>query len=220
MLALHVEGTAGVDLVESRYAIAGDYSADGGGSTLYSVLFAENVGELLQYPELPAGCESVALVCVLESMGFSLEKTDIVDSYLAIDPTYTARSEYYYGDPFSGGTAFPPAIVAAANRYLVDQGSGYRAIDVSGSTFDGLEKYLDAGYPLLVWTTMYMEEPAFSGDVFDGYAWYFNEHCVVVYGADADTVYVSDPLEGLVERDRETFESIYSACGSMAVVIC
>ena len=38
-----------------------------------------DVEELLQYPELPTGCESVALTAVLRYHGFDLEKTSLRD---------------------------------------------------------------------------------------------------------------------------------------------
>ena len=37
---------------------------------------------ILQNPELPTGCESVALTMVLKYLGFDLEKTTIADDYL------------------------------------------------------------------------------------------------------------------------------------------
>ena len=37
---------------------------------------------ILQNPELPTGCESVALTMVLKYLGFDFEKTTIADDYL------------------------------------------------------------------------------------------------------------------------------------------
>lgn len=183
-------------------------------------LSAASVGELLQMPALPAGCESVALTCVLRSMGFDLGLTDIVDGYLDIDPT---RSDYvtgFGGDPRTGGGALPPAMVTAANRYLAAQGEqGIEARDVTGTSFDGLLAQVSEGRPVLVWTTMYMADPAFTGYERDGWRWYSNEHCVVLYGVDGEDVLVSDPLEGLVRRDAAQFQRLYEACGSMAMAL-
>ena len=68
---------------------------------------------------------------------------------------------------------------------------------------------------------MLLDEPWFSyfqdDDTKD--AWCDNEHCVVLYGVDGDSVLVSDPLEGLVEGDAEAFAQIYEACGSRAVLV-
>ena len=73
--------------------------------------------------------------------------------------------------------------------------------------------------PVILWTTMYQEEPSFSGQEIGPYEWYTNEHCVVVYGSEGDEVLVSDPLDGLVKRDRAYFSALFETCGSMAVVI-
>lgn len=183
---------------------------------------AAQIEELLQYPELPAGCESVALACVLRSMGFDASGTEIVDEYLAIDPTCTDFVTSFAGDPYWGGGTLPPAIVDAANAYLAAQGdaaSGLAARDLTGLSYENLLVIVGKGYPVLVWTTMYGEEPAFTGEVVDGWSWYFNEHCVVLYGIEGSEVLVSDPLEGLVKRDTSEFGYLYEACGSMAVAI-
>ena len=176
------------------------------------------VQELLQYPELPAGCESVALTCVLNAMGYDVAATEIVESYLSIDPTYSDPNSFL-GDPYTGGYAFPSAIIATANAYLADVGSSAYARDASGSTFDELLQTVEAGTPVLVWSTMYFTEPTFTGSSVGPYLTYYNEHCVVLYGFTEDVVYVSDPLEGLVERDRAEFQRLYEACGALAVVI-
>ena len=46
---------------------------------------------ILQEPELPTGCESVALTMALEYLGFELEKTTIADQYLIRSATNFAE---------------------------------------------------------------------------------------------------------------------------------
>lgn len=181
--------------------------------------YTSNVEALLQYPELPAGCESVSLTIVLRSMGYDLPLTTIADSYLAIDPSWGDFVTAFGGDPRTGGGTMPPAIVNAANTYLREQDAEARAHDITGTSFNELFEYIDAGYPVLTWTTMYMAEPTFSSMTQGAYTWYTNEHCVVLYGREGDDVLVSDPLEGLVRRDAAEFQHLYEACGSMAAVI-
>ena len=183
--------------------------------------FAAHVEALLQYPEFPAGCESAALAVALRSMGFEVALGEIVEGYLPIDPSRTDFVNAFGGDPRSGGGAYAPALVRTANAYLADHGSDRVAHDLTGASFDELLEWVRAGYPVLVWTTMYGAEPAFTGQTFEGREWYSNEHCVVLYGIDPDTgaLSVSDSLEGLVTRDAASFERLYEACGSMALVI-
>lgn len=184
------------------------------------VAYTTHVKELLQYPELPTGCESVSLTCVLQAMGYELSKTDIAENYLPVDTVEFDFIDHFAGDPSSesGAGAFPPAMVTTANAYLEAQDATEKANDISGCTFEELKAYVDEGYPVMVWTTMYMVEPYVLYEV-DGYPWYINEHCVVLYGVDGESAQVMDPLEGLVERDVSEFARIYEACGSYAMVI-
>ncbi len=183
-----------------------------------------DVPEILQNPELPTGCESVALTIVLESLGFELETTTIADEYLY----YGDNAAYsYVGNPYtsSGAGCFAPGIVRTANKYLRSQNSSLRAKNVSGTEFEDLYDYIDEGIPVILWSTMYMMTPTFTGLTYsyrgETYAWYSQEHCVVLYGYDkeSNTVLISDPLEGLVERDADAFAEIYDTVGQYAVVI-
>lgn len=178
--------------------------------------FADQIDELLQYPDLPAGCEITSLTCVLNSMGFEVTMTEIADEYLEYGEDYLHQ---YVGSPYEYGGAFTPALVIAANNFLTAQGSEYRAYDLSGSSFDNLLDCVRVGYPVLIWTTMFMEEPLYTDIFIEDRQWYDNEHCVVLYGIDDEELLVNDPLQGLIRCDRAQFQYLYEACGSMALVI-
>ncbi len=182
--------------------------------------YTDYIEEILQNPELPSGCEPTSLVIVLNAMGFSIDPVTFVDTYVEMDSSWTDAT-MFLGSPYTGGGAFPPAVVNMANAFLEDYGSQATATDISGATFEEIIELTQEGTPVLVWTTMYMQEtPAYSGQVIGEYSWYRNEHCVVVYGVSEEgDVLVSDPLDGLVERDYDTFKEIYEACGQMAVII-
>lgn len=187
-------------------------------------VYVKDVPELIQTPELPTGCESVALTIVLRSMGFELEKTDIAKNYLAMG---TDMATSYVGDPFSknGAGCFPPAIVNAANKYLEEKKDKRTAHNITGESIDDLREYIDNGLPVILWSSMYMADPAKSGGSYtyqgQTYQWYRSEHCVVLYGYDKgkDVYLVSDPLNGYVERDASAFKNIYDSIGKYAVVI-
>lgn len=175
------------------------------------------VEEFLQYPAgLPAGCEPVSLALALRSLGFEVTVEELLADYVNYDGTWTDAGSYM-GSPYESGGAFPPAMMAAANAYLTAQGADMQAVDASGSSFEELAELAAEGSPVLLWTTMYGDEPVFTGQNIDGYEWYRNEHCVLLYGAEGDEVLVSDPLEGLVTRDAAEFGRLYEECGSFAV---
>lgn len=188
-------------------------------------VFSLSVPEVYQNPELPTGCESVALTMMLMYEGFVLEKTTIADEFLIYDAENFAVG--YVGDPYSssGAGCFPPAIVATANRFLRSQGSNKYAVNLSGSAFEALLSYVASGEPVAVWSTMYMQEPGFTGQYVTEngttYPWYRAEHCVVItgYNLNTGTVIVNDPLEGIVERDLQAFKQLYEKIGQFAVVI-
>lgn len=187
------------------------------------VWYTAKVSALFQNPELPTGCESVALAIVLRSMGYNVAKTELADFYLPISSWDYVNS--FAGDPRSFGgnynAAMPPAIVTTANRYLSARGASQRAHDISGTSFNGLYSHIDQGYPVLVWTTISMGNPLFYNTSLFGYRFYENEHCVVMYGYDqaSNSVLVSDPLGGIVRRNASIFGDIYQRCGSMSMVI-
>lgn len=188
----------------------------------YVLLEMESIN---QNPELPTGCESVALTIVLNYFDFSLEKTTIADKYLLFDENNFAAG--YMGDPHTeeGAGVFPPGLVDTADHFLVENGSPKRAFDLTGTDFSDLYDYVAEGIPVIVWNSMYMMEPIPTSEVceYEGrmYQWFNNEHCVVFCGFDKEenVVFVQDPLEGLVERDAEEFERYYDTLGKNAMII-
>lgn len=180
---------------------------------------------ILQNPELPTGCESVALTMTLNYAGFELDKTTIADDYLIFDDENFAAG--YMGNPHSenGAGIFPPGLVDTADSFLVENNSMKRAFDLSGTAFSDLYNYVAEDIPVIVWNSMYMEEPMATDEIceYEGkvYQWFRNEHCVVFCGFDreAGTVFIQDPLEGLVERNAEEFEQYYDMIGQYAMII-
>lgn len=180
---------------------------------------------LLQNPELPTGCESVALTMVLNTLGYSLEKTMIADQYLVYDSENLAKG--YVGDPYSssGAGVFPPGLTETANRFLRHQHSSLRAYNISGTPFEELYSYIEHGNPILIWTTIDYETPYFSDIIneYQGafYQWYENEHCVVLGGYDLkkNTVILFDPLQGQTEIEEYIIKNIYDTIGQYAVAI-
>lgn len=152
--------------------------------------YASRVSELLQGDAYPSGCEPAALASVLQSMGIDATLEDVLN-YLRYDPDFVDFVYHYAGDPIGSGSAWPPAMVDAANRYLASVSSDATSIDtdvvgdgedgftadtapplqatptltavnISGASFSEVTDILAAGYPVMVWTTISMEEPGFS----------------------------------------------------------
>lgn len=192
----------------------GDLSAFVHADTLNA---AANVGEYLQMPQLAGGCEVASLICVLEAMGFEVDVDELVESHLDMDGGGSFGAGYI-GSPYVFGSGYPPVLARCANAFFAHHDSTVRAMSVKGCDFADVVADVDRGRPVMVWTTMEMMPVFHTGSFSDGFEWYDNEHCVVVYGATDQEVMVSDPLDGLVVRDRKAFEEIFDDCGGLAVL--
>lgn len=180
---------------------------------------------ILQNPELPTGCESVALTMALNSLGFHLDKTTIADQYLIYSSTSMVSG--YMGNPrtSNGAGIFPPGLVNTSDTFLKQNQSDLNAYNTSGTAMQELYAYLAIGAPVVIWTTMYFEEPMMSDiyETYNGvdYRWYWNEHCVVLTGYDVsqDTVQVYDPLQGFLTLGRAELEYTYDVSGRYSMTI-
>mgnify|MGYP004458866885 FL=1 len=186
------------------------------------ILPMENI---LQNPELPTGCESVALTMVLNYYGQKLSKTTIADEYLIRDSENFVTA--YKGDPYqiSGDGIYAPGLAQTAARYLQANHCPQTATDLTGTEFTKLYQYLDKSAPVIVYNSVYLKTPIdVASYTLSGKTWHFyhNEHCVVLCGYDpaGHMVLINDSLSGLVWRSEEAFARIYDQLGKMAVLIC
>jgi len=192
--------------------------------TLKNRSYQLDTEELLQNPELPTGCESVALTAALRCLHFDLEKTEIAEKYL----TYGEDVMWdYVGEPFDydGAGIFPPGLTNTANLYLNAQNSDYVAYNTMGVPFEDLFKLIENGCPVVLWTTLDFEEPFLVDMAYeyknDYYSWYELEHCVMLCGYDLDegSVTINDPMQGVVTLDLEQMKMIYDGIGRLSMTI-
>lgn len=182
----------------------------------YSTRARLDVPMLIQFPELPTGCESVALTILFQDLGEDIEKELIAREYLIYSDT--DLNEGFLGDPFSevGAGIYSHGLTGTAWFYIHDNKRPYSAVDLGGESFETLLKVIDAGIPVAVWTT--------SGYVdFMGYdhGFYLEEHCVVMcgYDLDEDKVYLSDPQIGYSECSLKRFRKLYNQIGRYAMTV-
>lgn len=173
------------------------------------------VGTMTQ-ENYPAGCEVVSLINALHTFGVDL---DFEHAYACFDKSDWDFANAWWGDPYTEGAAYPPAMVTAARRAL--QGTAIQVRDMTGETLEGIADALANGGVCIVWTTTDDAPPVWTGWTVDGWEMYANEHCVVVHGIDISdgSISVMDPLKGDRLMSADVFEEIWTACGSMAVAI-
>lgn len=179
---------------------------------------------IMQCPELPTGCEVTALAEVLNYCGFSIDKVELCDKFLPVDPTGVSTfSEAYVGDPRwdDGFGCYAPVIVRTANDYFDCIGSDWYAIDLTGISFDELLYQVEQGRPVIVWTTIdqVICYPQYYPQIdaeFNGM-----QHCLAVFGYNMEggTVHCADPLEGNMAYNMERFSQIYDILGKQAVIL-
>ena len=188
-----------------------------------------NVRTICQYPELPTGCEATAAVMALNYLGAGvylepfadlLPRQPIVDNGNGLhgpDPNVS-----FAGDPHKevgSFGCFEQVIIQTVNDYY----PAYYAQKVNGS-IDDLCSYIDMGYPVLIWTTMELQEirRVTTWTLPDGksFTWPGREHCMLLVGYDDSYYYFNDPRNGeCVAYDRYLSELRFEEMGSRAVVI-
>ena len=181
-----------------------------------------------QYPELPTGCESVALTNLLNYYGFGLGKTIIADYYLPKGSNGNFVTAFD-GNPrrSSGGLmgCVAPAITIAGNNSLRAAGSIMQAKDVSFSSISSIKNRLTCGQPVEMWNTEWGSWPGgrYAARWYNGHSYglWGGNHAVVLKGYDDEQgiVYLSDSINGNVTRNAQVFFGTWQQMDSQAVVI-
>ncbi|MCD8326238.1 MAG: C39 family peptidase [Lachnospiraceae bacterium] len=233
-----MEGEAGGEMPGARNA--GDGAEDEGNISIPdSGSSSHLIGDfeiIYQMPELPTGCEIVAMTMVLHYYGYDVDKTEMASEYL---PTAAASfyygsdglkygpdlNKYFVGDPFTnaGYICGTEAILTAANSYLQDEDSTLKAVDMTGATAEELYELVGRDVPVVVWVTIGMVERYSTAGWYteegEYVEWSSNDHGAVLIGYTEDTVTIADPISGLVEYSREDFESVFESRGNQCVVL-
>ena len=182
---------------------------------------------ILQYPELPTGCEITALTTVLNYYNCNVDKSYLAEYYLEQGNVgQTNPLDAFVGSPFSDEAygCYSDVIVNAAQSYINDYRTDLKVENISELDFPQLLNYVKKGQPIIFWATMNLRKP-YESIVWqiDGekVPWYAYEHCMVLIGFDYDTdsYIVSDPLKGITEYKRELMENRYNQIGKHAVLV-
>lgn len=171
---------------------------------------------LLQYPELPNGCEVTSLAMALNYMGLSVDKCDLSDNYLPKTDDFNADpNEFYINEPRKNGMyCYAGPLVKCVDNLNKEKKTRVLALDITGSKPKALYDLVKEGKPVIVWGTLYMTEPAKHSN-----GRYSNLHCMVLSGFNETSVTLMDPLYGKLTYDKEVFEKIWLQMESRAVVV-
>ena len=185
----------------------------------------------------PNGCESVSAVMLLRTAGVSIDPDTFIEQDLPHAP-YREQDgkrfgpdpvQVYPGDPHdaTGCGCFAPCIVKAMQSALERTGAAdwLEAVDETGKTAEELCRYIDAGLPVVFWTTLDFD-PAPKGEerwlLDDGreVVWHSGEHCVLLVGYDAENYWFNDPHgKGLCKHPKELVERCHAMQGMAAAAL-
>lgn len=128
------------------------------------------IDPIMQWPELPNGCEATSMMMVLQYCGVNIDAVEFAMEYLPRDDfSYSGNDRFgpdpeesYVGDPSSergGWYCFEEPVKEGANMYLQMIGSDLRAKTITGASESKLQNYLKKDRPVVVWVTTDYELP-------------------------------------------------------------
>ena len=199
-----------------------------------------NAPYISQMPKWPTGCESISAVMLLRHLGPETDPDLFIKNYLPMEPMVLKDGLLYGPDPnkvFAGSPydadsfgCYAPVMAAALDRALA--GSGYHALDLTGSSTQQLiDEFLLKGVPVLYWTGIdgkaTTEGPSWiltkqeEARGIKEFMWRSNEHCMLLVGADEDHLIFNDPWNdhGVIAYDRKLTEQHHHELYDMAVSV-
>ena len=187
---------------------------------------------VLQYPELPNGCELTTLAMMLQFYGINKGKMELLPEMNRDTTPFRTGPDgtiEYWGNP---NTGFVGDITGKHKGFGIYHAGLFgllqsyipTATDMTRSSFEELERQVSDGIPVLVWTTIRYTVPSDRQWV----TWdsplgpirtTFQEHTVLLVGYDEDYVYVNDPLKAEKKHrvEKKQFIASWEAMGKQAL---
>ena len=186
----------------------------------------DHVEAMNQMYGMQAACEALALTAAINHFGYDLDSDDIVDDYLEYSDNFVTG---YCGNPryfYDGAGIYPPGLVTTTWNFIEENDAKLYPFDTTGVSMSDLYKFVDAGCPVLIWTTYDRGSPYIEQSYeYDGvyYPWYDTEHCVCLFGYHLgdNEVKIADSWNGGVEKweDADRFEDIYDEVGQFSMIL-
>ena len=198
--------------------------------TLTGNAHIENVPVVLQYPELPRGCEITSLAMILNYRGYDVDKMELADE-IVYEPFESKGLKGNMHDGFVGAMdtlnedglgVYVEPIVKLAREYA----SFWKVRNLTGKEPEALYAAIEAGNPVWVLTNARFKELAddqfLTWETEEGSMQVtYRQHSVVMTGYDESYVYVNDPMksETSIALNRADFEAAWIQMGSQAMYI-
>lgn len=193
-----------------------------------------DVPVILQYPELPRGCEVTSLAMIMNYSGQKISKVELAEKIQKETTPYSRTgNRIYCGNPYKGFVGsiynmsqFGYGVYHEPIAELARQYFGERVIDLTGVNFEEVEYFLKKGYP--VWIITNSTFSPLDDSMFE--IWHtstgivkitYKLHSVVITGTDDNNVYINDPFTSSKNNahSKQQFIKAWEQMGNQAVII-
>ncbi len=200
---------------------------------------AMSIPYVSQLPKYPTGCEAASCCMLLKYYKFNVTIDEMVEAiprknlYRKNGKTYGPDiNEMFVGDPrcyytsdTPGYGVFSPAVTKSLQKVIDQKGGGYKAVKISGCTFQELLGHISNGQPAIVWATYKMKTPTEKNAWYiEGTDKYFSyprgTHVMILSGFSDSEVVTVDPYDnGVLNFSKSTFEDRWNLLGKQAIVL-
>ena len=189
----------------------------------------KGVPTILQYPNYPTGCESVALTILLNYYGYNVSTDEVISKLKLGDKPYLEENIWYGGNPELEfiGSPYDEESYGVYEHPIYDVAITYNNNFVieTGKSLSSLLEIVKNGKPVMVWISYNLTIPYISSSwiykpTMEKIEWKSGEHAVVIIGYNSKQVIVSDPYTGTIKYfDRGTFENRYNYFGKKNIYL-
>lgn len=189
----------------------------------------DDVPTILQYPNYPTGCESVAITILLNYHGYDVSVDDVISKLKLGEKPYLEENIWYGGNPELEfiGSPYDIDSYGVYEKTIYDVAITYNNNFVmgTGKSLSSLLEIVKKGNPVMVWISYNLAVPYISSSwiykpTMEKIEWKSGEHAVVIIGYNSKQVIVSDPSTGTIKYfNRNTFESRYNYFGKKNIYL-
>lgn len=192
--------------------------------------YIDDVPMILQYPELPRGCEVTSLAMLLNFAGVEVDKMKLADE-VRKDPTPFSKKENVttFGNPYDGfvgdmysldnpglGVYHGP-IRNLAEKYLPGQ-----IVDMTEASFEDILYPVSQGAPVwVIVPSTYDIVPEEQWQTWETPTGTINVtrkmHSVIIVGYDDQYIHVNDPYGRVSQLPRKNFQKGWEQMGRQAI---
>ena len=151
----------------------------------------EGVPTILQYPNYPTGCESVALTILLNYYGYDVNVDDVISNLKLGQKPFLRENVWYGGNPELEfiGSPYDIDSFGVYEKPIYDAAKIYsnNVVMGTGKSLSSILEIVNSGNPVMVWISYNLTVPYISKSwiyepTMEKIEWKSGEHAVVIIG--------------------------------------